>query len=95
MLSGTRNEGGWRASRGKSVSESFLASSSAILVTHVAHAATPTDIAGETLRSCASATIASVVVSRGGHHHEGLARVGSLRGERWRILIGDDDDDSR
>ena len=26
---------------------------------------------------------------------EGLARAGSARGERWKILIGDDDDDSR
>ena len=24
---------------------------------------------------------------------EDLARAGSLRGERWKILIGDDDDD--
>ena len=24
---------------------------------------------------------------------ESLARAGSLRGERWKILIGDDDDD--
>jgi len=24
---------------------------------------------------------------------ENLARAGSLRGERWKILIGDDDDD--